>query len=369
MSALLSIGAFLVLLGILVVAHELGHFWTARAFKIGVDEFGIGMPPRAWTFAERNGVKYTLNWLPLGGFVRFKSTSTGDDSTSYGIGSLREAPIYQRLLVLLAGPLMNIVVAIVILAGLVFTNGKVVYDSGVVINAVYANSPAAQAGLREGDVLLRINNSAEITRDMDIGTIAKAHVGKSIPVAILRDAQPLTLQIVPGPWQPENGESRIGFGIGFTQRAHTEAIGIGEALQVGVHQTGVIALAMLDGLQTFLKGLLGLAPAVENAGLTGVIGMARGTGEIIDRDGWYGYLNWMALISINLAIFNLLPIPALDGSHMLFALIEAVRRKRIPAEREAMVHMAGFMALMALMVIVTISDIQGWINGTSIFGQ
>ncbi len=369
MTAIISIVAFVVLLGVLVIAHELGHFWSARAFKIGVDEFGIGMPPRAWTFAERNGVKYTLNWLPLGGFVRFKQNDEKGDGASYGIGSLREAPIIQRIIVLVAGPAMNLLVAIAILAGLVYHNGKVIYDTGVVINAVYANSPAAQAGLREGDVVLRVNNSAEITRDMDIGTIAKENVGKSIPVDILRDTQPMTLQIVPGPWQPEGGEARIGFGIGFTQRAHTEAIGIVEAVQLGTHQTLVISLAMLDGLQTFLKGLLGLAPAVENAGLTGVIGMARGTGEIIDRDGWYGYLNWMALISINLAIFNLLPIPALDGSHILFALIEAIRRKRIPVEREAMVHMAGFMTLMALMVIVTISDIQGWLNGTSIFGQ
>ena len=369
MTALISIVAFVALLGILVIAHELGHFWSARAFKFGVDEFGIGMPPRAWTFAERNGVKYTLNWLPLGGFVRFTNNDEKGENASYGIGSLREAPIVQRIIVLAAGPAMNLLVAIAILAGLVYSNGKVVYDTGLVVNAVYANSPAAQAGLQAGDVILRVNNSAEITRDMDIGIIAKENVGTSIPIAILRDAQPLSLQVVPGPWQSDDGASRVGFGIGYTQRAHTEAIGIGEAVQLGVHQTGVIALAMLDGLQTFLKGVLGLAPAVENAGLTGVIGMARGTGEIIDRDGWFGYLNWMALISINLAIFNLLPIPALDGSHILFALIEAIRRKRIPVEREAMVHMAGFVTLMALMVIVTISDIQGWLNGTSIFGQ
>jgi len=161
----------------------------------------------------------------------------------------------------------------------------------------------------------------------------------------------------------------MGFGIGYTQRATTQPVGLIEAMQFGVSQTVTISVAMLDGLQTLLKGLLGLAPPVENAGLTGVVGMARGTGEIIDRDGLLGYLNWMALISINLAIFNLLPIPALDGSHIMFALIEAIRRKRIPAEREAMVHMAGFMALMILMVVVTISDIQGWLNGASVFGQ
>jgi regulator of sigma E protease len=307
--------------------------------------------------------------LPLGGFVRFKVNSDGGDSASYGIGSLREAPIYQRILVLLAGPLMNIVLAVVILAGLIFVNGKAVYDTGIVIGTVYPRSPAAQAGLLAGDVVLRINNSADITRDMDIGDIADANVGKAIPVDILRDGQAQTLQIVPGPWQTSDGTELIGFGISYTQRAHTEPVGIGEAMQYGASQTVFITVAMLEGLQTWLKGLLGLAPAVENAGVTGVIGMARGTGEIIDRDGWLGYLNWMALISINLAIFNLLPIPALDGSHILFALIEAVRRKRIPAEREAMVHMAGFMALMLLMVVVTISDIQGWLNGTSIFGQ
>jgi regulator of sigma E protease len=116
---------------------------------------------------------------------------------------------------------------------------------------------------------------------------------------------------------------------------------------------------MIYSLQSWIKGLLSLAPQIENAGMTGIVGMARGTGEIIDRDGWQGYLNWMALISLNLAIFNLLPIPALDGSHILFAVIEFVRRKRIPVEREAMVHMTGFALLMALMVVVTISDIQG----------
>lgn len=369
MTAIISVVAFLVLLGILVVAHELGHFWSARAFRIDVEEFGIGMPPRAWTFAERNGVKYTLNWLPLGGFVRFRNKPDDGDSPSYGIGSLREAPIIQRIIVLLAGPFMNLLVAVVILAGLVYTNGKVVYDTGLVINAVYPGSPAEQAGIRPGDILLTVDNSAEITPDMDIGDIAKDSVGQSIPVQIIRADQTQTLQIVPGPWTLENGETRMGFGIGYTQRATTQPVGIFEALQFGVSQTVTISIAMLDGLQTLLKGLLGLAPAVENAGLTGVVGMARGTGEIIDRDGLFGYLNWMALISINLAIFNLLPIPALDGSHIMFALIEAIRRKRIPVEREAMVHMAGFMALMVLMVIVTISDIQGWLNGASVFGQ
>jgi len=366
MSGIIAIVAFLILLGILVLAHELGHFATARAFGIAVDEFGIGFPPRALTIAERNGVRYTINWLPLGGFVRFGGTG---DNSSYGIGSLREAPIYQRIAVLIAGPLMNIIVAIAIFSGLTMAHGIDTVDTGLVVSQVYADTPAASAGLQANDVVLRIASGNEITIDTNMGDIAKANVGKTIPVEVLRAGQPLTLQITPGPWTINGQTNPAGFGFSYSHRSHTTPVNLGQAISYGTVHTFTIAGMMLESLQSWIKGLLGLAPKVDNAGMTGIVGMARGTGEIIDRDGWQGYLNWMALISINLGIFNLLPIPALDGSHILFALIEFVRRRRIPVEREAMVHMTGFALLMALMVIVTISDIQGWVNGTSIFGK
>jgi regulator of sigma E protease len=366
MSGIIAIVAFLILLGILVLAHELGHFATARAFGIAVDEFGIGFPPRALTIAERNGVRYTINWLPLGGFVRFGGTG---DNSSYGIGSLREAPIYQRIAVLIAGPLMNIIVAIAIFSGLTMAHGIDTVDTGLVVSQVYADTPAASAGLQANDVVLRIASGNEITIDTNMGDIAKANVGKTIPVEVLRAGQPLTLQITPGPWTINGQTNPAGFGFSYSHRSHTTPVNLGQAISYGTVHTFTIAGMMIESLQSWIKGLLGLAPKVDNAGMTGIVGMARGTGEIIDRDGWQGYLNWMALISINLGIFNLLPIPALDGSHILFALIEFVRRRRIPVEREAMVHMAGFALLMGLMVIVTISDIQGWVNGTSIFGK
>ncbi len=366
MSGIIAIVAFLILLGILVLAHELGHFTTARAFGIAVDEFGIGFPPRALTIAERNGVRYTINWLPLGGFVRFGGTG---DNSSYGIGSLREAPIYQRIAVLIAGPLMNIIVAIAIFSGLTMAHGIDTVDTGLVVSQVYADTPAASAGLQANDIVLRIASGNEITIDTNMGDIAKANVGKTIPVEVLRAGQPLTLQITPGPWTINGQTNPAGFGFSYSHRSHTTPVNLGQAISYGTVHTFTIAGMMLESLQSWIKGLLGLAPKVDNAGMTGIVGMARGTGEIIDRDGWQGYLNWMALISINLGIFNLLPIPALDGSHILFAVIEFIRRRRIPVEREAMVHMAGFALLMGLMVIVTISDIQGWVNGTSIFGK
>lgn len=367
MSGIIAIGGFLLLLGILVIAHELGHFWAARFFRIKVEEFGIGFPPRAWTFAERDGVRYTLNWLPLGGFVRFAAPA-GDDA-AHSIGSLRDAPVYQRIIVLAAGPLMNVVVAFALYAVIASNVGITVYQDGLRVSEVYPNTPAATAGLRTDDIVLSVGDSGIITPNSDIGPVAQRFLGQSIEMQIVRGGQAQTLTIVPGPWSIDGKTSPAGFGFSYAQNTTTEPATVVGAIQYGFETTLRVSMLMIDGIVTWFGSLIGTAPAIDGAGVTGIVGMARGTGEIIETQGWIGYLNWMAIISLNLAIFNLLPIPALDGSHIMFALIEAIRRKRIPLEYESRVHFAGFALLMALMVVVTISDIRGWLNGSSIFGS
>lgn len=367
MSGLIAIGGFLIILGILVIAHELGHFWAARFFRIKVEEFGIGFPPHAYTFAERNGVRYTLNWLPIGGFVRFASTE--GDSTAHGIGNLRDAPVYQRIIVLLAGPFMNVVVAFLLYTIIATSIGVTVYQDGLRVGEVYPNTPAATAGLQADDIVLSIGDSGVITPESDVGPVAERFLGQAIEMQIVRDGVAQTLTIVPGPWTIDGRTSPAGFGFSYSQNAITESATVLSAIQYGFDMTIRISILMIDGLLTWFGSLIGTAPPIEGAGVTGIVGMARGTGEIIETQGWVGYFNWMAIISLNLAIFNLLPIPALDGSHILFALIEAIRRKRIPLEYESRVHFAGFVFLMALMVVVTISDIQGWLNGSSLFGS
>jgi regulator of sigma E protease len=367
MSGIIAIGGFLLLLGILVIAHELGHFWAARFFRIKVEEFGIGFPPRAITFAERDGVRYTLNWIPLGGFVRFASPE--GDEPAHGIGNLRDAPIYQRIIVLVAGPLMNVVVAFLLYTIIASFMGITVYQDGLRVGEVYPNTPAATAGLKTDDVVLSVADSGIITPASDIGPVAQRFLGQEVEMKVVRDGQPLTLTIVPGPWSIDGKTSPAGFGFSYSQNAITEPANVLSAIQYGFATTAQVTGLMVNGLLTWFGSLIGTAPAMEGAGVTGIVGMARGTGEIIETQGWIGYLNWMAIISLNLAIFNLLPIPALDGSHIMFALIEGIRRKRIPLEYESRVHFAGFALLMALMVVVTISDIQGWINGSSIFGS
>ena len=371
MSALVTLVAFLLLLGILILVHELGHFWMARAFGIPVEEFAIGMPPRAWLIAERNGIKYTLNWLPIGGYVRFKAPrdSEGETSESYGVGSLRDAPVYQRILVLVAGPLMNVLLAAIIYVALTFLSGITVYQPGLLVDTVYPNTPAATAGLQAGDIVMQIADSGDITPDKDIGDVAQRFLGQTVDMQIIRAGNSLTLEVVPGPWSIDGRTSPAGFGFSYAQQSTQADASPLQAIQEGLATTAMVTTLMIDGLMTLFKSLLGLAPAMENAGLTGVIGMARGTGEIIETSGLIGYLNWMAIISLNLAIFNLLPIPALDGSHILFALVEGIRGRAIPAEREAKIHFIGFALLITLMVVVTISDIQGWMSGKSLFGQ
>jgi regulator of sigma E protease len=358
--------AFLFMLGLLVLVHELGHFWTARRLGIKVDEFGIGYPPRAATLFERGGVRYTLNWIPIGGFVRFGGE--GGDSI-YGVGSLAAAPPWKKIAVLAAGPLMNLLLAILIFVGLLLVNGAPQVVDGARIGEVYPNTPAAAAGFQTGDVLLVLAGQPIGQDTKAITAIARAHKGEAIPAIVERGGQRVTLMVTPGPWTTPDGEQRE-VGFGFAYNAHLALVPVGplQAIALGVATTFDLLGRFIEGLGQLIGGLLGLNQAPPG-GVTGVVGIARGTGEVIQRDGLTGFWQWTALLSLNLFLFNLLPIPALDGSHIMFALIELARRgKKIPPEREAMVHAVGFMMLIGLMVVITFFDIRNWIGGASVLG-
>lgn len=369
---------FLVMLAVLVLVHELGHFLTARALGIAVEEFGIGFPPRAKVLFERDGVKYTLNWLPIGGFVRFG----GEGETLYGAGgSLAAAAPWKKILVLLAGPVMNLLLAYFIYSGLLFANGMPAMVNGqpkllpgVEITNVIPDTPSAAAGLQVGDVLLSLDGTAVSATTSDgltsvIRSVAQSNNGQTIEAVIARNGAEQTLKITPGPWVDTTGEKRtVGFGFGYNARVEIQRTGMFQALVAGAEQTWNTLVRFVSAIGQLIGGLLGFGERPQG-GVTGVVGMARGTGEVIERYGFTGFWEWMALISLNLFLFNLFPIPALDGSHILFALVELVRGRRIPPEREAMVHAIGFAMLMGLMVIVTVSDVANWLGGAPALGQ
>jgi len=363
-SGVVTLVAFLLMLGLLVLVHELGHFLTAIWFGIKVDEFGIGYPPRAATLFERNGVKYTLNWLPIGGFVRFG----GEGETLYGVGSLSAAAPWKKILVLVAGPLMNLVLAFVIFGSLFAING--VPAAGAKLDKVYAGTPAAVAGFQSGDIILSMNGQSIGRNINNVSQIAHRNPGAPIAALIQRGGQQLNVSVTPGPWtNPEDGtQYPAGFGFSYGNNPEIVHANLPTAIVTGITYTWEILGRFITGLGQMIGGLVGANPAPPG-GVAGVVGIARGTGEVIQRDGWNGFWQWTALISLNLFLVNLLPIPALDGSHILFSLIELARRgKKIPPEKEAMVHAVGFMMLMGLMVIITVSDVANWIGGASVLG-
>jgi regulator of sigma E protease len=363
-SGLVTLVAFLVMLGLLVLVHELGHFLTAVWLGIKVEEFGLGYPPRALTLFERNGVKYTLNWLPIGGFVRFG----GEGESLYGVGSLAVAAPWKKILVLVAGPLMNLVLAWLIFSMIFAARG--VPADGAAISTVQPNTPAAVAGFQPGDVILEMNGQSMGRSYRQISRFARDTAGEPIAVVVQRDGRLVDLTVTPGPWTDEKTGTHypVGFGFGYGPNPEIVDVSLPTALGIGFSYTWQVLGDFISGIGQMVGSLFGLAPAPPG-GVTGVVGIARGTGEVIEQGGWLGFWQWTALISLNLFLINLLPIPALDGSHILFSLIEVARRgKKIPPEKEAMVHAVGFMMLMGLMVIITVSDVANWIGGAPVLG-
>lgn len=362
----LAILAVIPILGFLIFVHELGHFLAARWMGVRVREFGFGYPPRMLKLFERNGVEYTLNWLPLGGFVKM----VGEQDDFDGPGSLAAAPPLRRAVVLAAGSFMNVVTAVVLFAVLLAVVGvpQLTVDPAglrVQIEAVAPDSPAAMAGLQVGDVFLSIDG-VEVFGPENVSNAIRAGAGRPVTIVVERAGQPLTVSVVPRlPAEIPPGQGAIGVRIApiIPPDAVTrERMGIGQALVAGTTYTIRFIGLMLEGLSGLLRGLFGQQSAVPEGGVGGPVAIARITAEVA-RQGWADLLELTAILSLNLAVINLLPIPALDGGRLFFVLVEAIRRKRIPPEKEALVHLAGFALLLGLMALITVVDVQNWLAG------
>ncbi|MFD3163229.1 M50 family metallopeptidase [Herpetosiphon sp. NSE202] len=335
-------------LGFLVVVHELGHYWVGRKMGIKIEEFGIGLPPRAKVLFVRKGIPFTLNWLPLGGFVRFAGEEGGFDDPD----SLASAPPRRRIPVMAAGVIANVITAIIMFAIIFAIWGYPNLDKVMVAST---DEFASKAGFVVEDVFVSINGSP-ISTDEQVRQLVETSAGKPVSVVVQRDGVEQTLSVTPQ-YSAEAQRYRFGVGLGNPR----ESVNIFQAIVNGFTYSFRLLGEMFMGFAMLIGGLLGTNPAPEG-GLAGPVGIARLTGQVA-RSGLRDYLNFTALLSLNLALINILPIPALDGSRIIFALIEAIRRKKIPPEREAVVHAIGMMMLLGLMLLVTVSDVRNIISG------
>ena len=352
MSIIITTVIFLGILAVLIITHELGHFVTAKGFGIKVEEFGLGFPPRL--IAVRRGeTLYSLNAVPLGGFTKM----AGEEDPKVP-RSLASKGIGTRLIVLSAGSIMNALLPI-LLFSIAFMVPHDVVTGEVVVKEVAPSSPAAVAGIEAGDIVLSVDNKpvhniSELQRNIHLNLGKEANIVIKHSDAIIDE-----VQVIPR-WKPPEGQGAIGI-----------ALNILNPTVVSRHEPfwKAIPMGASECIETFvlfkneiLKWIIGAAPPQ----VTGPVGIAQLTGEVA-KAGISPLLEFAGFISINLAIINILPLPALDGGRIAFVLFEGARRgKRVSPKTEGLVHLIGFTMLMALILVVTQQDIMRIISGESL---
>lgn len=356
-SALLFIA---IMLGVVMV-HELGHFLTAKAFGVRVHEFAFGFPPRI--FAKRIGeTEYAVNWLPLGGYVRLEGEE-GASSTR----SLAAKPRWQRLIVLASGALVNLALPVVLLsAALMIPHQE---DEGrAKITAVAAGTPAAAAGLREGDVILRVG-SYDAKNLAAAGRLVRIYQGQTVEITVRRAGERVTVPVY-ARWTPPAGQGPTG--VSIAPESVNPADGRPYTVTVAEPPWEAIPHGTVLTWQTLILArneVIGWVKGTARPEFAGPVGIAQVTGEVARSSETAAgaispLLQLAALLSINLGILNLLPLPMLDGGRIFFLLIEVVRGgRRIRPEREAIVHMVGMAAFLALAAVITFADISRIMDG------
>lgn len=320
-------------LAVLIFVHELGHFLAARLLGVDVEEFGIGFPPRALRLFSAGGTLFTLNWLPLGGFVRLKGEN--DPSVPGGFAS---ANPYKRLAVLFAGPFMNIAVGVILSTILFYNFGEPIPDQ-VQILSISENSPAEDAGLQTGDFLVEVN-SRPVESIEDLHDEIYSNLGEDIQLTYQRDGTLNTITLVPRDPPPSDGA--VGILMGNPTRPTTWTRAIPNGIRVTYEYTrSLLALPV-----RMIRGEV----SPEEGRPLGYKGMFDVYQQIQDP------LWFFMVISMSLGIFNLFPIPALDGGRILFTLPEILLRRRVPPEYENLVHLIGFTVLLILLIYINVQD-------------
>jgi len=355
--------AFLVIgiLVLLIVAHELGHFFAAKIFGVRVEEFGVGYPPRAFSFGKIGETEYTLNWIPFGGFVRL----FGDEGQAeHGRGSFIDAPRWKQALVLVAGVTANAVMAWLLFAVALHMGVPKPVDVALpgqqvklIVSDIVAGSPADAAGIKAGDEITGVSDArgatAESLTAASVVDFVRARGGKPINIFYIHEGATSTATITPANAVLPNAAGQPALGIALVLIS-TVPEPWGAAFVGAFHSTRNGFKMVANDLWTLLQGAIQGTPNL--ASVVGPVGIVSYVGDA-SQNGLGAVLMFAALISINLAIINLIPIPALDGGRLLVLGIEALMRRSAPRLAIQALNAIGVGIIILLMVVVTYNDI------------
>jgi regulator of sigma E protease len=366
--SVLSAVIFVLVFAGVILTHEFGHFIVARLLKVEVEEFGIGLPPRILTLFRWKGTEFTLNWLPLGGFVKPK----GENDPNIP-GGLAAASPWTRLAVLFAGPIMNLLTAVIVFAYLFYQMGIPDYNK-VQIGDVLANSPAAQAGIQINDIVLKADGQT-ISDPTTLHTIIYSNLDKPVTLTIQRGNQTLTLTVTPSSSRPQNvGAVGISMGPAMVRSGSVlEATGYGfiavyDYIDQLVSLPSQIIRGQVSPDQGRFVGLKGIydlfGQAVsrdiqsrQTTSTTPPPSSSSSTSKPVNpQEPTYFTLQIIALLTVSVGFINLFPFPALDGGRILFVLYELITRRRVKPEFENYVHAVGFVILLLFMIYVNAMD-------------
>ncbi len=353
MDVVVSIFTFLVIIIVLILAHEIGHLVAAKSTGITVEEFGLFYPPRLASFKWR-GTLYSINAIPLGGFCKMAGEEDPDVP-----GSLASKGTAVKLLTLSAGSLMNFLLPILLFAIAYMIPHNEVTAGSVKILEVSEGSPAALAGILPGDTIISVDGK-DVLSSNDVSRYIQMNLGTDLKMTVLHEnGITETVSLVPR-WKPPEGEGSVGI-MPSTENAVIDEVSYPFWVAIPKGFSSCFETFVL-----FKNGIIGMIIGAIPFQVAGPVGIASVTGEIA-RAGMSPLLEFAAFLSMNLAIVNLFPLPALDGGRIAFVLLQWVRRgKRISPKTEGWVHAIGFALLMIFFLAITFQDILRIIRGDSL---
>ena len=346
-----TIVSFIFVLGILVFIHELGHFLIAKKVGIRVERFSLGFPPNI--FSKKKGeTTYCIGIIPLGGYVKMAGEQPDEEATG-AADEFMSKTVLQRAAVIFAGPFMNYLLAMALLIGIFYFGGRPVFDENkIIVGQVNEDGPAYAAGLREGDEIIAIDNKA-VTNFDSLRSDINSRIREPLLLTWVQGTDTLSADIVTEttPFQNDKGDlDSIGV-IGFVQKAlRYESYSIGESISAGFVTTHVIVVETVKFVKKFVTG------QVSPKMIGGPLFIAQQSGKEA-RKGASSLFFFMAVLSVNLGVLNVLPIPVLDGGHLVFLLVEKIKGKPLSMKTRMTAQQIGMVVLLSLIVFVTYNDI------------